>query len=56
MVRENGGWDSYKMIVIKEFNCTSKIELLIEEDRIMKELKATLNNNRAFTTKRVIRI
>ena len=30
MIRENEGWDTFKMIIIKEFSCVSKIELLIE--------------------------
>ena len=47
MIRSNGGWDSFKIMIIKELNCNSKIEMLIEEDKMMKELKSTLNNNRA---------
>jgi len=48
MIRENGGWDQFKIIIIKEYPCDSKINLLIEEDRIMKELKANLNSQRAY--------
>ena len=50
MIRSNGGWDSFKIMIIKELNCNSKVEMLIEEDKMMKELKSTLNNNRAHTT------
>ena len=50
MIRENEGWDAFKMIIIKEFPCESKIELLIEEDKIMIELKTSLNKNRAYIT------
>jgi len=50
MIRENGGWDQFKIIVIKEYPCDSKINLLMEEDRMMKELKATLNRQRAYVS------
>ena len=48
MIRENGGWDCFNMIVIKEFPCENKIELQIEEDNMMREMKSTLNMNRAY--------
>ena len=50
MIRTNGGWDSFKIMIIKELNCNSKIELLIEENKIMKEIKSTLNTKRAHIT------
>ena len=49
MIRSNGGWDSFKIMIIQELNCNSKVELLIEEDKTMKELKSTLNTKRAHT-------
>ena len=48
MIRDNGGWDSFKMIEIKTFTCTNKREAEAEEDKVMRELKATMNMNRAF--------
>ena len=48
MIRDNGGWDSFKMIEIKTFSCTNKREAEAEEDKVMRELKATMNMNRAF--------
>jgi DNA repair exonuclease SbcCD ATPase subunit len=48
MIRENGGWDCFNMIVIKKFPCENKIELKIEEDNMMRQMKTTLNNNRAY--------
>ena len=50
MIRDNGGWIQFKMIIIKEFPCNTKTELLIEEDRLMRELKSNMNNRRASTT------
>jgi hypothetical protein len=50
MIRDNGGWMQFKMIIIKEFPCNTKIELLIEEDKMMRELNSNLNNYRAHQT------
>jgi len=50
MIRDNGGWESFNMLIIKEFPCLNKQEALIEEDRIIRELKASMNTRRAFTT------
>jgi len=51
MMRLNGGWDAFKCMIIKEFPCNNKTELLIEEERHRKEYQATLNKNRAYITK-----
>lgn len=50
MIRDNGGWEQFKMIIIKEYPCETKIELLIEEDRLMREMKTNMNNNKAYLT------
>ena len=50
LMRENGGWEQFNIIVIKEFPCNNKIELLIEEDKIMRDMNATLNSQYAFMT------
>ena len=47
MIRDNGGWNGFKMIQIKEFPCNNRREAEAEEDRIMMELKANMNHNRA---------
>ena len=46
-IRKNGGWDMFKMTPVKEVVCTSKYDALTEEDKMMTELKATLNIYRA---------
>ena len=51
MIRDNGGWDYFKMTIIKEFPCNSKTELLIEEDKLMLELKSNMNKLRAYRNK-----
>ena len=48
MIRDNDDWDSFKMIEIKKFPCTERREAEAEEDKVMRELKATMNMNRAF--------
>ena len=50
MIRNNGGWDMFRMIEIKQFQYCNKREAEAEEDRVMRELKGTLNTNRAFLT------
>lgn len=48
MIRDNEGWDYFKMTIIKEFPCNSKTELLIEEDKLMLELKSNMNKLKAY--------
>jgi hypothetical protein len=50
MIRANGGWDSFEMKPIKEFPCENKIQLVIEEERMRKELHANLNKYKAHRT------
>lgn len=50
MIRANGGWDAFDMKPVKEFPCENKIQLVIEEERIRKEMNAQLNSYRAITT------
>jgi hypothetical protein len=51
MIRENGGWEEFKMIQIKEFPCDNKRQADMEEDKIMREMKAPLNTRRAYESK-----
>ena len=46
-IRDNGGWNNWNMIWIKDFPCNTKKELGSEEDKIMRELGATLNSVQA---------
>ena len=45
-IRENGGWDNWNMIQIKELSCNSKLELHAEERKTYEELKPTLNTQK----------
>jgi len=47
-IRDNGGWDAFNMVVIKEFPCKNKQEALTEEDRVMREMLSSLNMLRAY--------
>ena len=51
MIRENGGWLDFNMVIIKEFSCENRRQAEAEEDKIMREMKATMNTNRAFIEK-----
>ena len=42
-IRENGGWEMFSMVIVKEYPCKNREECRTEEDRIMRDLKATLN-------------
>ena len=44
MIRDNGGWDMFRMIEIKKFPCNDDREACAEEDKIMRELKANMNS------------
>tara|TARA_R110000822_G_scaffold75724_2_gene182160 strand:- start:521 stop:1048 length:528 start_codon:yes stop_codon:yes gene_type:complete len=46
-MREHGEWSDYSMVLIKCYPCASSLELRAEEDRHIRELKATLNGKGA---------
>ena len=56
MIRENGKWEAFKMIMIKEFPCENRLQACAEEDKIMLEVKATLNDIRASRSRKQYRI
>jgi hypothetical protein len=49
-IRDNGGWDSFNMVIVKEFPCENKRQAEAEEDRVMREMKSSLNMKRAYLT------
>ena len=51
MIRTNGGWDNFEMKPVKEHPCNNKIQLVIEEERLRKQMNANLNTLKAHTTK-----
>ena len=50
MIRDNGGWDMFNMVIVKEFPCENKRQAEAEEDRIIRETKSNMNMKRAFIT------
>jgi hypothetical protein len=55
MIRENGGWNMFRMIPLKNVNVNSKRELEMEEEKVREELKATLNKCRAYVLDNTVR-
>ena len=51
MIRENGGWDAFKMIEVEKFNCKDKREAEKRENEVMKKLKASMNTNKSYVSK-----
>lgn len=49
-IKENGGWESWVMVKISDYPCTSLTEAHMEEDRLMLEMKSNLNTNKAYTS------
>ena len=50
MIRDNGGFDRFKMIEVEKYPCKDKREAERREDEIMKELKASMNTYKSFRT------
>jgi hypothetical protein len=50
MIRENGGWDMFKMIEVEKYPCNDKREAERREDEVMKELTASMNMRKSFST------
>ena len=50
-IRENGGFENWDMIMIKEVNVDNKRELEREERKVFEELKPTLNIRNPFRKK-----
>jgi hypothetical protein len=50
MIRDNGGWNNFNCIVIKDFPCLNKNELLFEEDKVMRELNSNMNTLSSILT------
>ena len=47
-IREQGGWDNWRMIQVYEYPCNNKREAEHKEELVRQELKATLNSNRCW--------
>jgi predicted GIY-YIG superfamily endonuclease len=56
MVRQNGNWESFKMTQIKEFPCNNKREAEAEENEVMLDFKASMNDHRSSRTREQYRL
>ena len=54
-IRNNGGFQNFKIHVIQEFPCENRTALNIREEYWKKELQPTLNTNRAHLSKNELR-
>jgi hypothetical protein len=50
MMRDNGGWDMFKMIEVEKFPCNYKREAERRENEVMKDLKANMNKVSSYVT------
>ena len=53
-MRQNDGWDAFTMVLIENFPCTSRWEATARENKIMHDMKATLNSNNSVSLERFI--
>ena len=44
MIRENGGFEMFRMIEVEKYHCYDKRKAEKRENEVMKELKATIKN------------
>ena len=47
-IRENGGWENFKMIEVEKYSCNDKREAEKREEELRKELKANINIRRCY--------
>jgi len=50
MMRENGGWEMFKMIEVEKYPCNDKREAEKRKTEVMKELKSNMNMTISYLT------
>ena len=55
IIRENGGWDNWNMVLVEEFPCKDKYQACKREREVFEELDAKLNTIRPYRTKEDIK-
>jgi len=48
IIRENGGWDMFKMIEVEKYPCENRREAEKKENEIMIKMNANMNTNSAY--------
>jgi len=51
MMRENGGFEMFKMIEVEKYPCNDRREAEKKENELMKEMKASMNMINSFVTR-----
>ena len=49
-IRDNGGWDNWRMVCIAEEECETKRQAEMVEERYRQELNANMNGKRCYTS------
>jgi hypothetical protein len=56
-IQQNGGWDMFEMVPIKQVVCLNRIAALIEEQKAIDEMKPTLNMSVAYgVDKQIVKV
>jgi hypothetical protein len=55
MVRDNGGFDRFKMFQVEKYPCKDKRQAERREHEVIKELKANMNTYKSFRTEEYIK-
>jgi alpha-galactosidase/6-phospho-beta-glucosidase family protein len=50
IIRENGGWDNWSMLLVEKFPCKDNYEACKREREVYEELEAKMNMVRPYTT------
>jgi len=50
MMRENGGWDMFRMIEVEKYPCSDRREAEKRETEVMKEVKANMNSMSSYVS------
>ena len=48
MIRNNGGWENFKMIEVEKYPCNYNREAERRENEVMKKFKTNMNTNRSY--------
>ena len=51
-IRDNGGWECFRMLEMKKFPCENRTEAHQEEDRVYLDMKANMNDRRPHRNKK----
>ena len=51
MIKDNGGWDNFRMIEVEKYPCLDRREADKRETEVMKELKSNMNMIKSYITK-----